>query len=93
MQRGAFRPGPLNCPKPLATPFVEPHKPYWDACEQVLRDDRDLLRLEGVIQMTDGPHRISLYQVNDVLADNKTLLVMDIRSTLTNPDGTAIGHN
>ena len=94
-QRGAVAPGPLKCKRPLAVPFVKPHAQYWDASAEVLSDERDLLRLEGIIQLSDGPHRIRLYQVNDVLADNKLLLVVDVKSqpSKTNSDGTAIGHN
>src|SRR5215468_5604584 len=29
-QHGRVQPGPVKCQKPLAAPFVEPHKPYWD---------------------------------------------------------------
>jgi hypothetical protein len=94
-QRGSVQPGPIRCQKALAAPFVNPHQPYWDACTEVVGDDRDLLRLEGIIQMSDGPHRIRLYQVDNVLAEDKTLLVIDIKAVTSkaNPDGTAIGHN
>jgi hypothetical protein len=94
-QHGSVKPGPLKSNKSLAAPFTLPHKPYWDALEEVLRDERDLLRLEGTIQMSDGPHKIRLYQVDNVLTDNKLLLVMDIKSltSKTNSDGTAVGHN
>lgn len=94
-QYGAIEPGPLKCTKRLPTPFVKPHKPYWDALEEVLGDDRDLRRLEGTIQMSDGPHKIRMFQVNNILADDRTLLVIDIKSlaSRTNSDGSAVGHN
>ena len=94
-QRGAVPPTLAKRDPLLQAPFVMPHEPYWDASEEVINDSRDLLRLEGVIQMSDGPNRIVLYQVNNVLTGDKALLVIDIKSTLSkaNTDGTCIGHN
>jgi hypothetical protein len=94
-QCGTVLPGPLKCEKPLAAPFVEPHDPYWNASEQILCDERDLQRLEGVIEMSDGAHRVSLYQADDVLTDGKILLVVDFKGLISksNSDGTAVGHN
>jgi hypothetical protein len=92
---GTVLPGPLKCEKPLAASFVTPHDPYWNASEQILCDERDLLRLEGVIEMSDGAHTVSLYQADDVLTDGKLLLVVDFKSlkSKSNSDGTAVGHN
>jgi hypothetical protein len=94
-QRGSVLPGPVKCDKLLAAPFVEPHQPYWDLSEEILRDERDLLRLEGTIGMSDGPHRIRLYQLSNVLTNARTLLVIDIKSLTSgsNSDGAAVGHN
>ena len=98
---GKHAPSLLKCKTPLCSSFAEPHDPYWDALEEVIDDQRDLKRLEGTIEMSDGPHTLRLYQLN-VLTDGKTLLLLDIsngerapgaRKTLANPDGSAIGHN
>jgi hypothetical protein len=94
-QCGTVLPGPLKCETLLAAPFVEPHDPYWNASEQVLCDERDLLRLEGLIEMSDGAHKVSFYQANDVLTDSKILLVLDFKGlkSKSNSDGSAVGHN
>ena len=94
-QRGTTQLGPLKCTTPLCASFVAPHKPYWDVSEEVVCDGRDLRRLEGTIEMSDGSHTLCLYQVDNVLTEGKTLLVLDIKSkkSKANPDGSAIGHN
>jgi hypothetical protein len=92
-EAGTVPPGPVNCETLLAIPFAADRTPYWDVSNKVVGDERDLLRLEGVIQMSDGPKSISLYQVDNVLTGNRMLLVVDIGSPNANPDGTLIGHN
>jgi hypothetical protein len=79
----------------LPYPFTDTHDAYWNVLEEVIGDDRDLKRLEGTIRLSDGLHKIRLYRLDSVLADQKSMLVVDIEQldSITNSDGTAIGHN
>src|SRR5215813_257431 len=43
-QHGTMKPRVLKGSGLLAAPFVQPHAPYWNASEEVLRDNRDLIR-------------------------------------------------
>jgi hypothetical protein len=97
-QLGTIDPGPVKCiTARLPAPFVTPHEPYWTVSEEIIADneERDLKRLEGTIHLSDGPHTIRLFQVDSVLTNKKTLLVIDIEQidSTANSDGTAVGHN
>ncbi len=92
-QAGEVPPGPVSCDPLLPAPFGDDTAPYWDVSHQVLRDERDLLRLEGAIQMADGLKSISLYLLDNVLTGKKKLLIFDIEASQANPDGTIIGHD